>query len=146
MRPQPPRRANYAAFRQITTRWMDNDVYGHVNNVLYYSFFDTVVSGHLLETGVIRPGASAVIGLAVDSQCSYFSQISFPDSIMGGLRVDRIGNSSVQYGVGIFREDADLAAAAGRFVHVYVDAETHRPSPLPKDLRDVLEALLVSGT
>lgn len=144
-KPQRPVRAEYPAFREITTRWMDNDVYGHVNNVVYYSFFDTVVSGHLLETGVIRPGASAVIGLAVSSQCNYFSQIAFPDRVTGGLRVDRIGNSSVQYGIGIFREDEEAAAAAGNFVHVYVDAASHRPIPLPDDLRQVLEALQVPG-
>ena len=143
-RPTAPVRADYAMFRPITTRWMDNDVYGHVNNVVYYSFFDTVVSGHLLESGAVLPGKTPVIGLAVSSRCDYFSQIAFPDSVTGGLRVDRIGNSSVQYGIGIFREDEDHAAAAGQFTHVYVDAETHRPASLPNHLRSVLEALLTS--
>lgn len=140
-KPTAPSRADYVTFRPITTRWMDNDVYGHVNNVVYYSFFDTVVSGHLLESGIVRPGRSRVIGLAVESKCNYFSQVGFPDAVTGGLRVDRIGNSSVQYGIGIFREDEVTAAAAGHFIHVYVDPETHRPVPLPDDLRQLLEDL-----
>ncbi|MEM7744140.1 MAG: thioesterase family protein [Pseudomonadota bacterium] len=143
-RPEPPPRSAYRTFRPITTRWMDNDVYGHVNNVVYYSFFDTVVSGHLLEAGVIQPGVSPVIGLAVNSHCNYFSQVSFPDRVTGGLRVDRIGNSSVQYGIGIFRNDEDTAAASGHFTHVYVDAASHSPVSLPTDLRAVLEALLIA--
>lgn len=141
MKPKAPLRADYARFREITTRWMDNDVYGHVNNATYYSFFDTTVSGHLLETGAVRPHESGTIGLAVDSQCSYFGAISFPDRVVGGLRVDRIGTSSVQYGIGIFRNDEDRASAAGHFVHVYVDSETRRPVPLPDRLRAVLESL-----
>ena len=141
MKPQPPVRADYAVFRGITTRWMDNDVYGHVNNATYYSFFDTTVSGHLLETGAVDPHEGTAIGLAVDSQCSYFGAISFPDLVTGGLRVDRIGTSSVQYGVGIFRNDEDIASAAGHFVHVYVDSTTRRPVSLPDRLRAVLEKL-----
>ncbi|MEM6620916.1 MAG: thioesterase family protein [Pseudomonadota bacterium] len=141
-KPDRPSRADFPVFRQITTRWMDNDVYGHVNNAVYYSFLDTVVSGHLMEAGIIVPGKSRVIGLAVSSRCDYFSQIAFPDRVTGGLRVDRIGNSSVTYGVGIFRNDEDEAAALGQFVHVYVDVDSHRPTPLPDDLRAVLEGLL----
>jgi len=120
---------------------MDNDVYGHVNNAVYYSFFDSVVSGHLLEEGAVVPGKSPVIGLAVESHCNYFAPISFPDHVTGALRVDRIGNSSVRYGVGIFRDSETDASAAGHFLHVYVDAETHRPTPLPDTLRHVLAAL-----
>ena len=140
-RPQPPARAACPVFRQITTRWMDNDLYGHVNNATYYSFFDTVVSGHLVDAGFIDPGKSPVIGLAVASNCSYFAPVSFPDLITGGLRVERIGNSSVTYGIGIFRGDEEVAAALGQFVHVYVDAETQRPVPLPAELRQICEWL-----
>ncbi|MEO1491224.1 MAG: thioesterase family protein [Pseudomonadota bacterium] len=141
MKPAPPVRADYRAFHRITTRWMDNDVYGHVNNVVYYSFFDTVVNGHLVEAGVLDFEAGTTIGLVVETTCSYFAPIAFPDAVTGGLRVDRIGTSSVQYGVGIFRGDEDNAAAAGHFVHVYVGRETRRPVPIPDDLRAVLEAV-----
>jgi acyl-CoA thioester hydrolase len=140
-RPEPPTRADYAAFRPITTRWMDNDVYGHVNNVAYYSFFDTVVNGHLLDAGVLDFERGETIGLVVETGCSYFAPVAFPDAVTGGLRVDRIGTSSVRYAVGIFRGDEDRAAAAGHFVHVYVDRVTRRPRPLPDTLRNVLEAL-----
>ncbi|MFK7943577.1 MAG: acyl-CoA thioesterase [Paracoccaceae bacterium] len=145
-RPTAPCRADYPLFREITTRWMDNDVYGHVNNAVYYSFFDTVVSGYLLETGAVDPHrgqeSGAVIGLAVESKCNYFASAGFPDLITGGLRVDRIGNSSVQYGVGIFANDEDQAAAAGHFIHVYVDAESRRPVPIPDHIRRVLDPLV----
>ena len=141
MKPQAPSRADYAAFRPITTRWMDNDVYGHVNNVIYYSFFDTVVSGFLFENGLIDYHDGDVIGLAVESQCSYFAPIAFPDAVTGGMRVERIGTSSVRYQVGIFRNEEDTAAAAGHFTHVYVDADTRRPVPLSDKMRAALEAL-----
>ena len=142
-RPEPPTRADYKLFRPITTRWMDNDVYGHVNNVVYYSFFDTVVSGFLLEEGLVDYASGETIGLAVESQCNYFAPISFPDLVTGGLRVERLGSSSVRYGVGIFRGDDDSAAAAGHFIHVYVGAESRRPVPLPEALRSGLEPLVV---
>lgn len=142
MRAEPPSRADYAAFRQITTRWMDNDVYAHVNNVVYYSFFDTVVNGHLIEAGVLDFERGETIGLVVETRCAYFAPIAFPDLVTGGLRVERIGTSSVTYGVGIFRGNDDRAAAAGNFVHVYVDKETRRPVPVPPSLRTVLEAVL----
>lgn len=140
-RPSPPTRADFPHFRQITTRWMDNDLYGHVNNATYYSFLDTVVSGYLVDAGVIDPGRSKVIGLAVSSSCSYFAPVSFPELVTGGLRVERIGTSSVTYGVGIFRDDDQDAAALGQFVHVYVDEATRRPVPLPETLRKALEPL-----
>lgn len=143
-KPTPPTRADFAAFRPITTRWMDNDLYGHVNNATYYSFFDTVVSGYLVDEGFITPGRSPIIGLAVASSCSYFSSVAFPDAITGGLRVERIGNTSVTYGVGIFRAEDQSAAALGHFTHVYVDAETHRPVPLPDALRKILTPLLIT--
>lgn len=142
-RPTPPVRADFRAFRTITTRWMDNDLYGHVNNATYYSFFDTVVSGHLVDEGFITPGQSPVIGLTVASNCSYFAPVSFPELVTGGLRVDRVGNSSVTYGIGIFRDDEDVASALGQFIHVYVDADNQRPIPLPARLREICDALAV---
>ena len=143
MRAEAPSRADYKIFREITTRWMDNDVYGHVNNAAYYSFFDTAVSGYLLETGAVDPHDGAAIGLAVESKCTYFAPISFPDRVTGGVRVERLGKSSVTYGVGIFRNDDERAAASGYFVHVYVDAETRRPVSLPERLRAIVEPLVI---
>ena len=122
---------------------MDNDAYGHVNNVVYYSYIDTVVTEYLLETNAIDYHGGPVIGLAVESGCNYFAPISFPDRVAGGIRVERLGRSSVRYGVGIFREDDEKAAASGFFTHVYVDAETRRPVELPERLRSVVEGLVV---
>lgn len=138
-----PVRADFPVFRSVTTRWMDNDAYGHVNNVVYYSYIDTVVTEYLLETGAIDYHGGPVIGLAVESGCNYFAPISFPDRVAGGIRVERLGSSSVRYGVGIFRGDDELAAAAGFFTHVYVDAQTRRPVALPERLRSVVEGLVV---
>ncbi len=140
-RPAPPSRADYVVFRPITTRWMDNDVYGHVNNVVYYSFFDTVVNAHLIEAGVLDLEHGETVGLVVETSCSYFAPIAFPEAVTGGVRVERIGTSSVGYAVGIFRGEEDRAAAAGHFVHVYVDRATRRPRPLPDGLRRTLEQL-----
>ena len=141
MKPEAPSHSDYSVFRQITTRWMDNDVYGHVNNVVYYSFFDTIVNAHLLEAGVLDFSRGEVIGLVVETKCNYFASVAFPEVVTGGLRVDRIGTSSVQYGVGIFRGDDERAAAAGHFIHVYVNAQSRRPSEIPRELRPVLEQL-----
>ncbi len=127
----------------IQTRWMDNDVYQHVNNVVYYSYFDTVVNGYLLERGALDIERSAVIGLVVETQCRYFRPIAFPDLVHAGLRVAKIGNSSVRYEVGIFRNDEPIAAAQGHFVHVYVDRAGGRPVTLPAPLRGALEDLLI---
>ena len=144
-RPRPPRRADFPVFRQITTRWMDNDLYGHVNNATYYSFLDTIVTGHLVDTGFVTPGKSDVIGLTVSSSCAYFAPVSYPELVTGGLRVDRLGRSSVTYGIGIFRDEDDVAAALGQFTHVYVSAEDRRPIALPDRLRAICEALVVGG-
>ncbi|MCL4129608.1 UNVERIFIED_CONTAM: hypothetical protein GTU68_049291 [Idotea baltica] len=141
-RPVPKHRDEYRAFRQITTRWKDNDVFGHVNNVNYYSFFDTVVCGHLMETGALHYETGDTIAFVVETQCNYFSPIAFPDLVTGGLRVERIGGSSVRYGIGLFREDEEMTSAAGHFIHVYVDRETRRPKALPDDLRAVVEGLV----
>ena len=137
----PDARASYRAWRPITTRWMDNDVYGHVNNVVYYSWFDTAVNAHLIEQGALDIHHGEVIGLVVETQCNYFAPLAFPQTIHAGIRVARLGSSSVRYEVGLFAEGADTCAARGHFVHVYVDRTTRRPVPLPIALKTVLETL-----
>ncbi|ESJ22474.1 MULTISPECIES: thioesterase family protein [Cupriavidus] len=145
MKPQAQTRDCYRHFLPITTRWMDNDVYGHVNNVVYYSYFDTVVNRYLIERGVLDIEAGDTIGLVIETQCNYFASLSFPETVIAGLRVARLGNSSVRYEVGLFREGDDSAAAQGHFVHVYVDRQTRRPVALPEPLRKALEPLLVAA-
>ena len=140
-KPRPEGRAGYRAFRPITTRWMDNDAYGHVNNVVYYSWFDTAVNAHLIEQGALDIHHGQTIGLVVETQCNYFAPVEFPQAVEAGLRVARIGGSSVRYEVGIFVAGAPLTAAKGHFVHVYVDRATRRPAALPPALRSVLEQL-----
>lgn len=135
-------RAEYGAFQTITTRWMDNDVYGHVNNVQYYSFFDTAVNRWLIEQGVLDIHNGQVIGLVVETSCSYFQPIAFPETVHAGIRVAKLGNSSVRYEVGLFRDDDQIVSAAGHFIHVYVDRATNRPVPLPEPLRAVLSTLV----
>ncbi|WP_244644410.1 acyl-CoA thioesterase [Azorhizobium oxalatiphilum] len=127
----------------ITTRWADMDIYGHVNNVVYYSYFDTVVNEYLMRRGVLDPERSPVIGLVVETRCSYFRSLTFPQSVEAGLRVARLGGSSVRYEIGLFGDGEATAAAQGHFVHVYVDRETRRPVPLPEPLRAVLAPLAV---
>jgi acyl-CoA thioester hydrolase len=136
-------RADYAAFRSITTRWADNDVYGHVNNVVYYGWFDTAVNAHLIEAGVLDIHAGAVIGLVVETGCRYAKPLAFPQAIEAGIRAAHIGTSSVRYEIGLFAEGEAEAAAEGFFIHVYVDRQTRRPVPLPADLRAALEAISV---
>ena len=131
----------YKYFTPIQTRWMDNDVYNHINNVVYYSFFDTIVNGYLIADGALDIETSPVIGLVVETQCNYFAPLAFPEEIEGALRVAKIGNSSVRYEIGIFRKGDDGPAAEGHFVHVYVDRETRRPASLPDHLRAALEKL-----
>lgn len=145
MKPPRPGRAAYRLFRPITTRWMDNDVYGHINNVVYYSFFDTVVNGWLVENGLLDIAGSPTVGLVVETKCNYFASVAFPERIEGGLRIDRIGGSSVTYGIGIFADGAAEAAAAGHFVHVYVERESQRPVPIPDRVRGAMQDLVVSG-
>jgi acyl-CoA thioester hydrolase len=142
----PEPRSAYAAFRPISTRWMDNDVYGHVNNVVYYSFFDTAVNGLLMDAGVLDIHAGEVIGLVVETQCNYFEPIAFPQPVAAGVRVAKLGRSSVRYEIGLYAGDAPDSAAAGHFVHVYVDRATRRPMPLPEPLRAVLQSWMVSPT
>lgn len=140
-KPAPDHRSTYRAFRAISTRWMDNDVYGHVNNVVYYSWFDTAVNAHLIEQGALDIHHGSVIGLVVETQCNYFAPLAFPQTIEAGIRVARLGGSSVRYEVGLFAQGSELCAARGHFVHVYVDRETRRPVALPANLRNVLETL-----
>jgi acyl-CoA thioester hydrolase len=140
-RPRPGTRAGYRAFRPIQTRWMDNDVYGHMNNVVHYSLFDTAVNGWLVEQGVLDFHRGGQVGLVVETGCRYFAEIAFPDVVTAGLRVAKLGSSSVRYEIGLFRNDAGQAAAEGFFVHVYVDRESRRPLPLNAALRAALEGI-----
>jgi acyl-CoA thioester hydrolase len=142
-KPSPDSRDRYRHFRLITTRWMDNDAYQHVNNVVYYSYFDTVVNQYLIEQGALDIVASPVIGLVVETKCNYFSPITFPEAVHAGLRVAKLGTSSVRYEVGLFRNDDPFAAAQGHFVHVYVERATNKPAALPAALRAALEPLVV---
>ena len=139
MGPEP--RSAYKAFRSIGTRWMDNDAYGHVNNVVYYSWFDTVVNAHLIEHGVLDIHHGQAIGLVVETQCFYFAPLAFPQNIDAGIRVAKLGTSSVRYEVGLFAQGEDLSAARGHFVHVYVDRVSRRPVSLPDPLKQLLETL-----
>ena len=139
MRDSP--RSAYLHFLTIPTRWMDNDVYGHVNNVVYYSYFDTVVNQFLIERGVLDIHQGEVVGFVVDSGCSYFSSVSFPDVIHAGIRVAKLGNSSVRYELALYRNDDALPCAAGHFVHVYVERASKRAVPIPAPVRDVLQLL-----
>jgi len=135
-------RDRYRYVQAIPTRWMDNDVYGHVNNVVYYSYFDTVVNTYLIKSGVLDPVHGAVIGLVVETACQYVRPITFPDVVHAGLRVAHLGNSSVRYEVGLFANDEETAAAQGHFIHVYVERATSQPTPLPPALRAALVPLL----
>jgi acyl-CoA thioester hydrolase len=139
-KPEPETIGNFKAVRHIATRWMDNDVYGHVNNVVYYSWFDTAVNAHLMEQGALDIAKGDVIGLVVETHCNYFSPVSFPQVVRTAIRVAHMGTSSVRYEVGIFG-DSDLTAARGHFVHVYVNKATRRPVALPDKLKSVLELL-----
>lgn len=137
----PHLRAGYRHFQRLTTRWMDNDAYGHVNNVVYLSWFDTVVNDFLIHSEVLDPERGDVVGFVVETCCRYLSPLAFPQAVEGGLRVGRIGTSSVRYEIAIFAEGADTASAQGHFVHVYVDRATHKPVPLPAQLRNVLQGI-----
>ena len=135
-------RAHYAHCTTIDTRWMDNDAYGHVNNVVYYSWFDTAVNAHLIEQGALDIHHGDTIGLVIETQCNYFAPLAFPQVVHAGIRVARLGSSSVRYEVGLFAEGESLTAAKGHFIHVYVDKLNRRPVPLPLDLKSVLETLV----
>jgi acyl-CoA thioester hydrolase len=145
-RPQPGRRADYRAFYEIATRWLDNDIYGHMNNVVHYALFDTAVNGWLIGRGALDIHAGRQIGLVVETGCRYFAEMAYPDLVTAGIRVAKLGTSSVRYEVGLFRGDGDEAAAEGFFVHVYVDRQTRKPAPLNDRLRVALEEILLPPT
>ncbi len=136
-----PGRDAYRRWLAIPTRWHDNDAYGHVNNVVYYAYFDTVVNEHLINAAGLDIAEDPVVGLVVETTCRYHRPLSFPDVVDAGLRVERLGRSSVTYAIGLFRAGDDEAAASGRFVHVWVDRATQRPVPVPARIRAALEAL-----
>lgn len=139
-------RSAFPHFLAIPTRWIDNDSYGHVNNVQYYSFFDTAVNQFLVARGVLDIHADQVVGLVVDTGCSYFSSVSFPDIVHVGMRVAKLGNSSVRYELAIFRNDEQVPAAAGHFVHVYVDRGSNQPVPIRAAVRSVLASIATTAT
>jgi acyl-CoA thioester hydrolase len=140
-RPRPLPRSAFALFRPMPTRWMDNDVYGHVNNVVYYSYFDTAVNAFLVENGLLDITGSETVGLVAETGCSYFESVAFPDALETGLAVTRLGRSSVTYSVGIFRAGAETTAAHGHFVHVYVRRASGRPAAIPDAVRAQLATL-----
>jgi acyl-CoA thioester hydrolase len=142
-RPTAHGRAQYRHFLPIQTRWSDNDAYGHVNNVVYYSWFDTVVNEYLIAAGALDIQSSPVVGLVVETQCNYFSALAFPQRVDAGLRVARAGKSSVRYELAMFGALSETASAQGHFVHVYVDRASRRPAPLPPALRAAVERLCV---
>jgi len=137
-------RADYRHFLSIATRWMDNDTYGHVNNVTYYSYFDTVVNEHLVNAGGLDIREGDVVGFVVETSCRYFRPISFPETIDAGMRVTRLGRSSVTYEIALFRTGDPHPAAAGRFVHVWVDRKSVTPAELPARIREALQPLVVA--
>jgi acyl-CoA thioester hydrolase len=140
-RPSPRPRADFPFFRSIQTRWGDNDIYGHVNNVVYYGWFDTAVNTHLIERGALDIHGGGTIGLVVETQCHYFAPLAFPQTVEVGLKVAHAGSSSVRYEIGLFAEGHSTAAAQGHFIHVYVDRATQRPVKLPEALRTVVDEL-----
>ena len=141
--PREHTRADYRHFLSIPTRWMDNDTYGHVNNVTYYSYFDTVVNEHLVNEGGLDIRNGPVVGFVVETSCRYFRPISFPETIDAGIRVTRLGKSSVTYEIALFRQEDANPAAAGRFVHVWVDRQSVTPAEIPPRIREILEPLVV---
>jgi acyl-CoA thioester hydrolase len=138
----PPSRTDFVAFEDVQSRWMDNDAYGHINNAVYYSFFDTAVNRYLIERNVLDVLKSEIIGLVIETQCKYFSPIVFPDLIHVGMKVTHLGTSSVKYEVAIFKNDDDIASALGHFVHVYVDRKSNKSTPIPQNVRTVLQGLV----
>lgn len=140
-RPAPLQRADFRVLRPMQTRWMDNDQYGHVNNVAYYSYFDSAVNGYLMEATSSDTRELSAIGIVAETSCRFLSEVSFPDLLHIGLRLEKLGNSSVIYELAVFRGNDNEACAVGRFVHVYVDSKTRRPVPIPQVIRSALEKL-----
>ena len=137
----PARRADFPVLRAITTRWHDNDLYGHVNNVVYYAFFDTAVNGYLIAASGTDIRDLPAFGIVTETSCRFMRELSFPDTVYAGLALEKLGNTSVIYRIGLFRNDETEPAAIGRFVHVYVDSTTRRPVPVPAPIRAALTAL-----
>jgi len=144
-RATPSRRAVYKVFREIGLRWSDNDTYGHVNNVVHYSLFDTAVNAYLIEHDVLDIKGGAEVFLAVETGCRYHAEMSFPDRVTAGIRVARLGSSSVRYEIGLFRNNEDIASAEGFFIHVNINRTTRRPVPFGNKARELLEPLLVQA-
>ena len=144
MQDLPTTRADYRAFRTITTRWMDNDVYGHVNNVVYYSYFDTAVNAFLIEASGSDIRQRPVIGIVAETSCRFLRELSFPAPVEAGLKLEKLGTSSVIYRIGLFSAGSEQPAAVGRFVHVYVEAATRKVVPVPEAIRTALKLLSAS--
>jgi len=138
----PTRRDEFRVLRTITTRWMDNDHYGHVNNVVYYSYFDTAVNGYLIDASGTDVRDLPAIGIVAETSCRFLKELSFPETVHAGLAIEKLGNSSVVYRIGLFRNADTDPAALGRFVHVYVDSATRRPVPVPPTIHAALTALM----
>ncbi len=141
-RPQPASRGRYAKFYPLATRWADNDIYGHANNVVYYAWFDTAVNRFLIECGGMQPGLDQVVGYVVASSCDYFAPVSYPDSLELGLRIERLGSKSVSWEIGVFPVDAEESCATGRFTHAFVDRPSGRSAEIPAKIRAALQTLL----
>lgn len=141
----PLRKADFPHFLSLDTRWMDVDVYGHINNVNYYSYFDTVVNENLIRRGVLDPAGDTIVGIVAETGCNYFRSLYFPGPVLAGLRVKRLGSSSVTYEIGLFQGEEETAAAQGHFVHVYVERPQQKPVPIPAPVRAVLEELAVKA-
>ncbi len=141
-RPPPTRRADYRYFQTITTRWHDNDAFGHVNNVVYYAWIDTAVNMFLIEQGILELGGSEIVGVVAETNLRYLREIAYPDPITVGVRVEKLGTSSVRYVSAVFRADEDEASAEGFFVHVYVQRATMKPTPIPVQQRAAFEAIM----
>jgi acyl-CoA thioester hydrolase len=139
-------RADFRHFREIHTRWLDNDVYGHVNNVVYYSYFDTAVTGHLVDSGVLDYRNATIIGIVVETRCSFLKELAFPEVVHAGIRIAKLGNSSVRYDIGLFSGSDEEPAATGYFVHVYVDRATRRPVRIPDNVRAAMAPLVVEAS
>jgi acyl-CoA thioester hydrolase len=142
VRPVPTTRAHYRAFSTLTTRWIDNDIYGHMNNAVHYQLFDTAVNGHLLEQGVLDLKLGKTVFLVVETGCQYFKELAFPDIITAGIKVSKLGTSSVTYAVGLFSGKENFAAAQGHFVHVNVNRRTRRPSEISSETIKYLNSLM----
>ena len=136
------KRSTYSYFQSITTRWADNDIYGHINNVVYYSYFDTIANQYLIESTNFNPSIASIIGVVVHSNCTYIKPIAYPDKIEAGLTVKKLGNSSVTYGIGIFKQGGNTPCAYGEFVHVFVNRKTKQSTSIPEEIKKVLQQLL----